>query len=241
VLLNLNKASLSIEPVNRSLNAEIERVATATAEQPRPYLGASIVGYECARRTQYAWWVKADLTARTREIFDRGHYFEERVRQHLVAAGFKFAPKEALGFSAVDGALRGHADGIIIDAPAISGLYLATPAVWEAKALSGKNWRALERDGLRKTFPHYAAQVALYQAYLDVTNPALFSAVNADTCEHLFFLVPFDAELAQFWSDRAANIIAATRASELLPREYDDPEDWRCRVCSFRKRCWGME
>jgi hypothetical protein len=239
VLLNLNKASLSLESVNTAINAAIERAAATAAELPRPYLGASIVGYECARRIQFSWWVKPDLPARTREIFDRGHYFEERVRQHLAAAGFKFAPKEALGFSAVDGALRGHADGIIIDAPAISGLYLATPAVWEAKALSGKNWRALERDGLRKTFPHYAAQVALYQAYLDVTNPALFSAVNADTCEFLHFPVPFDPELAQFWSDRAANIIEATRASELLPRAYDSPEDWRCKLCPFVKKCWG--
>ena len=235
MLLNLNKASLSIEPVNRSLNAEIERVATATAEQPRPYLGASIVGYECARRTQYAWWVKADLTARTREIFERGHYHEERVRQHLAAIGFKFAAKEALAFSAVDGALRGHADGILI---AGTATYLAYPALWENKALGAKGWRALERDGLKKAFPQYAAQVALYQAYLNLSNPALFSAVNADTCEILFFAVPYDAELAQFWSDRAANIIAATRASELLLRAYDDPEDWRCRTCPFVRKCW---
>jgi hypothetical protein len=30
-----------------------------------------------------------------------------------------------------------------------------------------------------------------------VTNPALFSVVNADTCERLHFAVPFNAELAQ--------------------------------------------
>jgi hypothetical protein len=232
-----NPATLSLEPVNGAINAVIERVAATAAELPRPYLGASIIGYECARRIQYSWWCKPDLSARTREIFDRGHYFEERVRKHLIAAGFKFAPKEALGFSAVDGALRGNADGIIIYVPEVSGLYLATPAIWETKALNAKNWRALERDGLRETFPQYAAQVALYQAYLDVTNPALFTAVNSDTCELLFFTVPFDAELAQYWSDRAASIIAATRASELLERGFDSPEDWRCRLCPFKTRC----
>ena len=239
MLLNLNKASLSLEPANAIINAAIERVAATAAEAPRPYLGASIVGYECARRIQFSWWSKPDLAARTREIFQRGHFFEGRVRQHLVAAGFKFAPDNACAFMAVDGTLRGHADGIIIHVPAIPGFYLATPAVWEAKALNAKNWRALERDGLRKVFPQYAAQVALYQAYLDVTNPALFSAVNADTCELLFFLVPFDAELAQFWSDRAANIIEATRAGELLPRVCDSPEDWHCKLCPFRQKCWG--
>ena len=87
MLLNLNKASLSLEPANAIINAAIERVAATAAEAPRPYLGASIVGYECARRIQFSWWSKPDLAARTREIFERGHFFEGRVRQHLVAAG----------------------------------------------------------------------------------------------------------------------------------------------------------
>jgi hypothetical protein len=39
--------------------------------------------------------------------------------------------------------------------------------------------------------------------------------------------VPFDAERAQQLSDRAAFIIEATRAGELLPRAYDAPQDWR--------------
>jgi hypothetical protein len=235
MLLNLNRATLSLDAVNVGINAEIERVSVATADKPRPYLGVSIAGHECARRVQYEWWSRPTHAARTREIFARGHFHEDRVRQHLTAIGFKFAPKEALAFSAVDGALRGHADGILI---AGTATYLAYPALWENKCLNGKNWRALERDGLKKAFPQYAAQVALYQAYLDVTNPALFSAVNADTCELLFFAVPYNAELAQFWSDRVANIIAATRADELLPRAYDDPEIWHCKLCPFRQRCW---
>jgi hypothetical protein len=239
-MLNLNRTNLSIEPVNTAINEAIERAAAATAELPRPYLGASIVGYECARRVQYAWWCAPVLAARTREIFERGHYFEQRARAHLAAIGFKFAPPEARAFTAVDGALRGHADGIVIHGPNLPGAYLIFPAIWECKALNAKNYRAVERDGLAKVFPHYAAQVALYQAHLDVTNPALFTAVNADSCELLHILVPFDAERAQLWSDRAANIIAATRAGELLPREYDDPKTWHCVTCPFKNRCWGL-
>jgi len=237
-MLNLNRANLSIEPINGAINDAIERAAATAAELPRPYLGASIVGHDCLRRIQFDWCCKPVLAARTREIFGRGHYFEERTRRHLVAAGFKFAPPEALAFTAANGALRGHADGIIIHGPDLSGAYLIYPLIWECKAINAKNWRALERDGLEKTFPQYAAQVALYQAYLNITNPALFTAMNADTCEWLHFFVSFNAERAQFWSDRAVNIIEATRAGELLPRGYDDPSDWHCRVCSHRERCW---
>jgi hypothetical protein len=46
-VLNLNRASLSLERINGAINDAIERVASTTAELPRPYLGASIVGHEC--------------------------------------------------------------------------------------------------------------------------------------------------------------------------------------------------
>jgi hypothetical protein len=237
-VLNLNRATLSVEPINTAINAAIERVVATTAELPRPYLGASIAGDECLRKVQYDWWCTPAHSARLREIFARGHYFEARSRAHLVAAGFKFAPPESLEFTAAGGNLRGHADGIIIAGPNLPGVYFIFPLLWECKCLNAKNWRALERDGLEKTFPRYAAQVALYQAYLDVTNPALFTAVNADTCERLHFLVPFNAERAQLWSDRAVTIIEATRAGDLLPRAFDDPKDCHCRMCSHVERCW---
>jgi hypothetical protein len=66
----------------------------------------------------------------------------------------------------------------------------------------------------------------------------LFTVVNADDASRLHFLVPFDAERAQAWSDRAVMVIEATRAGELLSRITDDPNDWRCKVCSHRERCW---
>jgi hypothetical protein len=237
--MNFNRASLALETVNVAVNDAIERAAATKAELPRPYLGASIVGDDCLRKVQFDWWCKPTLSSRVRDIFARGHYFEGLARQYLIAAGFKFAPPEALAFSAVNGCLRGHADGIVIAGPnPLNGAYFNYPFLWECKCLNAKNWRAIERDGLEKAFPKYAAQVALYQAYLDKTNPALFTAVNADTCEQLHFWVPFSAERAQEWSDRAAFIIEATRAGELLPRAYDDPQDWRCRICPHNERCW---
>jgi hypothetical protein len=182
--MNFNRASLALEAVNVAVNDAIERAAAAKAELPRPYLGASIVGDDCLRKVQFDWWCKPTLPARVRDIFARGYYFEDVARQYLIAAGFEFAPPEALAFSAVDGCLRGHADGIVIAGPnPLNGAYFNYPFLWEHKVLNAKNWRAVERDGLEKAFPKYAAQVALYQAYLDKTNPALFTITNADTCE----------------------------------------------------------
>jgi hypothetical protein len=230
---------LADEPINVELNSAIERATAGKAELPHPYLGASIVGSECLRRVQYDWWVTPVLDARTREIFRRGHFFEARAREQLVAAGFKFVPPEACAFTAVNGDLRGHADGIIIAGPnPLGSADVNYPFIWECKALSAKNWRALARKGLEKEFPRYLAQVSLYQAYLRLTNPALFTAVNVDTCEQLHFWVPFSTERAQLWSDRAANIIAASRAGDLLPRAYDDPAKFPCKICPHVARCW---
>jgi len=157
-------------------------------------------------------------------------------RQHLIAAGFKFAPPERLKFETAGGLFRGHADGILLAGPQLPALRY--PCLWEHKCVKAKGWRAIEHDGLAGLYTPYAGQLAIYQAYLDVTNPALFSVVNADTCERLHFLVPFNAQLAQSTSDRAVAGIKATQAGELLPRITDEPSDWRCKMCGHRDRCW---
>ncbi len=113
------------------------------------------------------------------------------------------------------------------------------PALWENKCLGAKSWRELEKHRLASARPVYAAQVALYQAYLELhAHPALFTAVNADTMEIHAELVPFDAALAQRMSDRAVKVITATEAGELLPRSFSDPTHVECRMCPWQDRCW---
>jgi hypothetical protein len=233
--LDFNRANLSEQPISQRINELIED-AEPPGENYRLYLGASTIGSECLRKIQFDWMSDPVFPARIKDIFERGHFFEEVTRQHLIAAGFKFAPPEQLKFKAADELFRGHADGILLEGPPLPGLLF--PCLWEHKCVKDKGWKAIERDGLKGLYAVYAAQVAIYQAYLDVTNPALFSVVNADTCERLHFLVPFDAQLAQASSDRAVAVIEATRAGELLPRVTEDPKDWRCKICSHRERCW---
>jgi hypothetical protein len=234
-VLDFNTPSLSERPINNLINQLIEQ-AEPPGENYRQYLGASSMGSDCLRKIQFEWMCDAQFQARQRDIFDRGHWGEDLSRQHFVAAGFQFAPPEQLKFVAVDGLFRGHADGILVAGPPIPALKY--PCLWEHKCLKAKGWKAIERDRLTGLYAPYAGQVALYQAYLDCTNAALFTVLNADTCERLHFLVPFDAHLAQLTSDRAVTIIQATRAGELLSRVTEDPNDWRCKMCSHRERCW---
>jgi hypothetical protein len=158
-VLDFNRNNQSDQPISIALNAIID--ASIAREETRNYLGASAVGHECLRRIQFDWMCDPEHPARLRDIFDRGHYFEQRSREHLTRAGFKFAPDDRLQFTALEGMLSGHADGILISGPKIQNI--AYPALWEHKAINAKGWRSLDRDGLAKAYPQYAAQCSLYQ------------------------------------------------------------------------------
>lgn len=215
------------------------------ARQPeRLYLGASRLGVACERQLQFEYAQAPvdpgrETEGRMLRIFVRGHVMEDCMAAWLRDAGFDLRTRKAdgeqFGFSALDGRLQGHIDGVITGGPDGFGY----PALWENKCLGAKSWRELEKHRLAVAKPIYAAQIALYQAYLGLhEHPALFTAVNADTMGIYAELVRFDVELAQRMSDRAVKVISATEAGELLPRSFSDPTHFECRMCAWQDRCW---
>jgi len=214
-------------------------------EVVRLYLGASRLGVSCERALQYEFAQAPvdygrELQGRMLRIFQRGHVIEDCMVGWLREAGFELRTRnqqgDQLGFSVADGRLQGHADGVIVGGP--EGF--AYPCLWENKCLGGKAWRDLEKNRLAVSKPVYAAQVALYQAYLDLhEHPAIFTAVNADTMDIYTELVPFDGALAQRMSDRGAKVITATEAHELLPRSFAEETHFECRMCDWQNRCWS--
>ena len=210
----------------------------------RNYLGASRLGVECERALQFEY-AKApvdhgrDTGGRMLRIFERGHLMEDCMVAWLREAGFDLRTRKPdggqFGFSDAQGRLRGHVDGVIVGGP--EGF--SYPALWENKCLGAKSWRELEAKGLAVAKPVYAAQVALYQAHLQLhEHPALFTAINADSMDIYVERVPFDAALAQRMADRAVRVITATEAGELLPRAFHEPSHFECRMCAWQDRCW---
>ena len=160
--MDFNRACLSATPINAAINALIEAAAEPEINN-RQYLGASSIGSECLRRVQYDWMVDAVHPQRMRDIFFRGDVFENRSRELLAGAGFRFEPDAAaLNFSAVGGLFCGHADGIITAGPDLPGL--ALPHLG-AQMYGLARMEEIERDGIEKARPQYHAQVLLYQAY----------------------------------------------------------------------------
>ncbi|SHF45214.1 PD-(D/E)XK nuclease superfamily protein [Ruegeria intermedia] len=249
--LDFNHRPSIAERINAAVDAALEAERAATP--PRDYLGASRLGQSCERALQFEFAHAPkdegqEFSGRSLRIFAIGHALEDLAIKWLRAAGIDLVTRKRdggqFGFSVAGGRIRGHVDGIVMGAPAATGL--RTPALWECKTMNAKNWRETVAKGVTVAKPVYAAQIALYQAYMEATvpglstNPALFTAINKDTAELHHELVPFDAELAQRMSDRAVRILRGTHAGELLPRVAQNRDFFECRFCPWAERCWSL-
>ena len=253
-MLDFNHAPKFTDELNACIDAAL--VSENAQRVSREYLGGSRVGHPCERALQFEFAGApkddgADFSGRTLRIFGIGHALEDLAINWLRATEIDLYTRkgnqpdgEQFGFSVANGRIRGHVDGIIAAAPGV--LKLSVPALWECKTMNAKNWRDTVKNGVAISKPVYAAQIALYQAYMDAavpglaSNPALFTAINKDTAELHHELVPFNAELAQRMSDRAVRILSATDAGELLPRIARDRDHFECRMCAYANRCWSL-
>ena len=211
----------------------------------RTYLGGSSLGESCSRKIQYRYLGTEsdkgrDFTANTLRIFQFGHEIEDSVAQWLKNANFDLRTEdkkgEQFGFSIADGEIKGHIDGVICGGPVSMGY----PCLWENKSANDKKFREFMMKGVARTNPVYAAQIALYQAYMNLTeHPCLFTVLNKNTSQIYYELVPFNKSLAQEMSDKAVNILEATKANEVLPRVAFSKDFFDCKWCEFQDRCWS--
>lgn len=242
-MIDLNHRSIT-DKLNALVDQALEK---RRSEQPeRNYLGGSMLGRECERALQFAYFhtpkdAGKDFKGRISRIFDIGHALEETAIAWIRATGFDLRTQKRdggqFGFSQASGRIKGHIDGVIVGGPDL----LSYPALWENKTMNAKEWKKTASDGVAKAHPEYAAQIAIYQAYMDLTDaPALFTSINKDTAEIFFELVPFNRELAQKVSDKAVRILLACDAGDLLPRIAQKPDFFICKWCEWSDRCWQL-
>lgn len=234
-----------MQQINEILDAKL--VERHKSQEKRNYLGASAIGDECLRKVQLQYMGKEpEVSAQQLRTFDIGHCLEDLVIQWLRIAGFYVITRnengEQFGFSTADGKLQGHVDGIIQGFPKkfVDGAGTSPTAPWllEIKTMNNKSWNDTKKHEVLVSKPIYYAQVQLYMAYMaGAMERCLFVALNKDTSELYFEVIAFDSEAAQKYSDRAVQVLKATKNNELLPCVSGDPSFYLCKMCAFRNVC----
>jgi hypothetical protein len=246
--LNLNHGAAPIRSAQFDLSTQItakidEGLAAENAARPsRNYLGASELGNPCMRALvyQYRRAPKAAPQERMYRIWATGHTFEDQIIRWLRLAGFHVVDRASTGkqirFEQAEGQIAGNIDGVVMGGP----LILPFPMLLELKSLNNRSWQDLIKKGLAVSKEVYNAQVHLYMGYLDLEH-CLFGAINKDTCELHWLIIPYDRVEAQRVSDRGVDVIrfGEDPNGPLPPRIASSRDYWLCRMCGYAEHhCW---
>jgi hypothetical protein len=212
----------------------------------RDYLGASLIGNECARQIWYEYqgFPRPPFSAETLMNFEDGHRTEDLTAKRLrMVEGIELWTHqdngEQYGFSVFEGKFRGHCDGVIL------GLKQApkTPHVWEAKACALKKFTEFqvakrkfgEKLALKNWNENYFAQAQLYMHFLKIDRHYLTVALaggrDYESCR-----TEYDGTVAEHYIDRAMRIIKATTPP---PKISEKQDFYVCRWCNFAEVCHG--
>ncbi len=199
-------------------------------------LGLSGIGDPCARKLWYRFRkaLPSQFKGRVLRLFETGNREEERMIRNLEAAGVLVdAVNPATGkqyhFTKLNGHISGYADGIglgIREAP-------ATLHLLEFKTMNERNFNKFKKDGIKKSFSQYYAQVICYMDGLGLSR-CFFLAVNKNTDELYAERVYPDPVYAKQMFQKAELIITANTP---LTRISDNPGWWQCKFCEYYEIC----
>lgn len=231
------------DPVAAAIFAAWKR--RGDAQPPRTYIGASVIGKECARALwlDFRWCGSPDFSGRMYRLFDRGQREEAAFVADLQSIGmtvYEVDPStgQQFSFSDLGGHLGGHCDGIATGVPQAP----KAPHILEFKTHSSKSFAALKKDGVAKAKPEHMAQMQLYchwtiQQWGDNgCDRALYVAVNKDTDDIYTERIKYDKEMAEALIAKAKAIITA---GDVPPEKIGGPDWYACKWCHHYETCHG--
>ena len=237
---------MQIEIPDLTLQRMYRAVEDSHVDEQRDYLGASIIGHECARYLYYSYnnYPRDPFNAKTLMTFESGHRSED-----LAASRLRATPKielithnddgEQYGFSDFDGKFKGHYDG------AIRGISEAPRAwhIWEHKECNEKKFKEFfnlrNKHGykmvLKEWNPIYYAQGQVYMHYTNLKRH--FTTVSTmGGRDYLSCRMDYHKQHAEEYVRKAQMIIEATKPPQ---RISDNSDFFKCKWCDYRKECHG--
>jgi hypothetical protein len=202
-----------------------------TPQEPRSYIGASIIGNPCDAMIafQMRGFPDSQVEPKLKRIFKMGHTIEDIVVRDLKKAGYFVQEIDGLtgkqyAYDAYGGHVVCHTDGQI-------ELDRGEPSILEVKSMNDSSFNKFKKNGVKAAHPRYFAQLQMMMGMSGIQT-SLFIAQNKK--EYHAELVGFDPFEWGYIEARIGGILSGS--AQKLAR---DPEDWRCRGCFKADACWG--
>lgn len=214
----------------------------------RSHMGISQSGRECAREIWYSWrWAThVRFSGQQLRLFNRGHLEEARFTAMLRSIGIQIFQADENGKQFRISYFGGHygsaIDGVGVGIPDFES---DKPVLTEFKTHKEKSFRKLigevdkegnvikPPEGVKKSKVEHYVQMQQYMEYYKLEF-ALYGAVNKDTDEVYWEIVPFDPECAKYFRERSQRIIFAKEAP---PKLSHNPSFWKCKYCDQKRVC----
>jgi hypothetical protein len=221
------------DPIN-SVAALIDAETEKHREEPRPHLGASLLGHPCDRYLwlSFRWAVIEPFPGRILRLFRRGQLEEANIIALLRSIGVDVqerAEQVRVDFGGhVSGSLDGIIEGGVPEAP-------KKRHVLECKTHSLKSFNDLQEKGVKESKPQHWGQMQVYMSGSRIDR-ALYFAICKDDDRIYTERVRYDQEAANKLIDRGHRITA----SERLPEPLSCNSSWyQCKYCPCHDFCFN--
>lgn len=204
-------------------------------DEPRPHLGASLLGHPCDRKIwlSFRWAVRPEFLGRMLRLFKRGHDEEAKIISDLRAIGCDVRKTGRNQLRVEFGShVAGNLDGIIE-----SGVPESPKKrhVLEMKTHNKKSFEDLVKNGVEKSKPEHYVQMQIYMLGAEIDR-ALYVAVCKDDDNLHVERVRLDESFAKKYVDRGKKIAMANRMPE--PMSGASASWYVCKMCDSYKFCW---
>lgn len=230
------------------------------SEPPRNHLGASIIGHDCLAYcfNVFRWLKQEQNTGQQLRLFNRGHEEERRFVRWLNGAGFEVREEDPVTKKQFRiGGCKGHFGGSLdslMKPPERYGLTYNLIWLGEFKTHNEKSftklagpklhWKDLKAGKMRTggkgvilSKPQHYKQMCSYGRAYNLKF-GIYCAVNKDTDELYFEIVPLDFRQADDLFRKADEVVNARSQPRKIAqtKAYDE-----CSFCVFQDICHGDE
>ena len=222
-----------VQAVKMTTAEKLEEASAAWNERcPRPHLGASEIGEECARKLWFGFrWAKhVKHPGRMMRLFDRGDREEAPLVKLLQQAGIRVervnVDKAPIHFTKFAGHFGGPLDAMGRGFPEFPDEWM----VVEFKTHNNKSFLQLQELCVFVCKPLHWTQMQVYMGFTS-TKHACYIAVNKDNDELYVEFVAADPSAYEVALERARTIVEASEPPEGYQGTYD------CRWCAYSASC----